>query len=143
MSYQTNLYCYEIYQHLQDLHNYYEGKKWKSNNIIHLQWNSFISLQWSSCILQIMIYVIIRPARQAIYMIVASLHSLQINCQKHLEILQVILLNQCTAADRRHPHDIQNNMVPWAHTGCPKKNWDFVQFLVFILGRGILRGKKK
>ena len=29
MSYQTNLYCYEIYQHLQDLHNYYEGKKMK------------------------------------------------------------------------------------------------------------------
>ena len=26
-------------------------------------------------------------------------------------------------------------------TGCPKKNWAFVQFLVFRLGRGVSRGK--
>ena len=26
-------------------------------------------------------------------------------------------------------------------TGCPKKNWDFVQFWVFGLGRGVFRGK--
>ena len=27
-------------------------------------------------------------------------------------------------------------------TGCPKKNWAFVQFGVFRLGRGVFRGKK-
>ena len=27
-------------------------------------------------------------------------------------------------------------------TGCPKKNWDFVQFLVFMFGSGVFRGKK-
>ena len=27
-------------------------------------------------------------------------------------------------------------------TGCPKKNWDFVQFWVFRLGRNVFRGKK-